>query len=141
MRVLIALMCVFTAVPVFAQDRRARDNDRTSQGIPPGHLPPPGECRVWYDGRPPGQQPPPTSCREAERVVSRERRARVIYGNDSRRGNESRRGIRLPGWLGGRDQRTEGRDREREREAERRDQEEERNRDGGANRVPPEARR
>ena len=33
-----------------------------SLGIPPGHLPPPGECRVWYPGRPPGQQPPPGPC-------------------------------------------------------------------------------
>jgi len=31
-------------------------------GIPPGHLPPPGECRVWYPGVPPGQQPPPFKC-------------------------------------------------------------------------------
>jgi hypothetical protein len=31
-------------------------------GIPAGHLPPPGACRVWYVGREPGQQPPPTSC-------------------------------------------------------------------------------
>jgi hypothetical protein len=30
--------------------------------IPPGHYPPPGECRVWYAGRPPGQQPPPVRC-------------------------------------------------------------------------------
>jgi hypothetical protein len=51
-------------------------------GIPPGHMPPPGECRVWYDGRPPGQQPPPTSCRDAERMASRGRYARVIYGAD-----------------------------------------------------------
>jgi hypothetical protein len=65
-----------TAVPLAAQGR-----DR-SQGIPPGHLPPPGECRVWYDGRPPGQQPPPTSCRDAERIASRSRDARVIYGGD-----------------------------------------------------------
>ena len=26
-------------------------------GIPPGHLPQPGECRVWIPGTPPGQQP------------------------------------------------------------------------------------
>lgn len=32
-------------------------------GIPPGHLPGPGECRVWFPGRPPGQQPPPHDCR------------------------------------------------------------------------------
>jgi hypothetical protein len=25
-------------------------------GIPPGHLPPPGKCRVWVPGEPPGQQ-------------------------------------------------------------------------------------
>ncbi len=31
-------------------------------GIPPGHLPPPGECRIWYPGSPPGQQPPPGHC-------------------------------------------------------------------------------
>lgn len=49
-----------------------------SQGIPPGHLPPPGQCRVWYDGRPPGQQPAPTSCRDAERTAARHG-ARVIY--------------------------------------------------------------
>jgi hypothetical protein len=31
-------------------------------GIPPGHRPPPGSCRVWYPGVPPGQQPPPGPC-------------------------------------------------------------------------------
>lgn len=30
--------------------------------IPRGHLPPPGECRVWYPGRPSGHQPPPFRC-------------------------------------------------------------------------------
>jgi hypothetical protein len=29
--------------------------------IPPGHLPPPGECRVWYRGVSPGHQPPPSN--------------------------------------------------------------------------------
>src|SRR5262245_58855139 len=62
------------ASPLIAQDRSR------AQGIPPGHLPPPGECRIWYDGRPPGQQPPPTSCPEAERIASADRYARVIYG-------------------------------------------------------------
>lgn len=33
--------------------------------IPPGHLPPPGQCRIWYPGKPPGHQPPPTSCESA----------------------------------------------------------------------------
>jgi hypothetical protein len=31
-------------------------------GIPPGHLPPPGQCRLWYPDRPPGHQPPPERC-------------------------------------------------------------------------------
>jgi len=30
--------------------------------VPPGHLPPPGHCRVWYADRPPGHQPPPVPC-------------------------------------------------------------------------------
>lgn len=46
-------------------------NDRTVPGrrggpavfkIPPGHYPPPGECRLWVPGRPPGHQPPPKPC-------------------------------------------------------------------------------
>jgi len=38
----------------------------TNLRIPEGHLPPPGECRVWYPGRPPGQQPPPVKCASAQ---------------------------------------------------------------------------
>jgi len=30
--------------------------------IPPGHLPPPGQCRIWYPDRPPGHQPRPGPC-------------------------------------------------------------------------------
>src|SRR5688500_14115893 len=30
--------------------------------IPPGHYPPRGACRVWYEGRPPGRQPRATRC-------------------------------------------------------------------------------
>lgn len=30
--------------------------------VPRGHMPPPGQCRVWYPGRPPGHQPPPGNC-------------------------------------------------------------------------------
>lgn len=35
---------------------------RKLNGVPPGHYPKPGECRVWHSGRPPGQQPKPTAC-------------------------------------------------------------------------------
>jgi len=30
-------------------------------GIPPGHLPKAGECRIWIPGTPPGHQPKPKS--------------------------------------------------------------------------------
>jgi hypothetical protein len=60
--------------------RRGRGN---SQGIPPGQMPRAGECRVWIDGVPPGRQPAPTSCDQAERAASRNRNARVIYGDDA----------------------------------------------------------
>ena len=35
--------------------------------IPPGHMPPPGHCRIWYPGEPPGHQPPAGKCSELER--------------------------------------------------------------------------
>ncbi len=31
-------------------------------GVPPGHLPRPGLCRLWFPGRPPGRQPRAASC-------------------------------------------------------------------------------
>ena len=66
---LLALMLLgVVAVPAAAddkKDRRGRDEGRFS--IPPGHLPPPGECRVWYPGVPPGHQPPPFRCDDGYR--------------------------------------------------------------------------
>ena len=88
----IALIVLFgglVATPAFAQGR-----GRNAQGIPPGHLPPDGLCRVWYDGVPPGRQPRPTSCYEAERIASRDSRARVVYGTDTRRNAPVYRGDR-----------------------------------------------
>jgi len=37
-------------------------DDAAPVHVPPGHLPPPGECRIWYPDRPPGHQPPPGPC-------------------------------------------------------------------------------
>lgn len=76
------------AAPIGAQTR-AHTQDR----IPPGHMPPAGACRVWYDGIPPGQQSPPMSCRDAERIAFRSREARVIYGPDSQSSP-----YRVTGW-------------------------------------------
>lgn len=42
-----------------------------SLGIPPGHLPPPGQCRVWMPGQPPGHQPRARSCHRIERDAPR----------------------------------------------------------------------
>lgn len=106
---LVILMIGFMTLPLFAQGR-----GRNKTGIPPGHLPPDGLCRVWYDGVPPGHQPPPTSCREAERVASRDRAARVIYGDRANRNPPVYRdGARYPDdvWRGEdrRQRETEGR--------------------------------
>jgi hypothetical protein len=43
-------------------DGYAPRRHRQAGRIPPGHLPPPGECRVWRPGVPPGHQPPPFRC-------------------------------------------------------------------------------
>ena len=61
------------AAPLAAQGRA---QGRGPSHVPPGHLPPAGMCRVWYDGLPPGRQPAPTSCAAAERRLPRN--ARVI---------------------------------------------------------------
>jgi hypothetical protein len=82
----LGIVALLTA-PVAAQGRGRRSS---SQGIPPGHLPPSGQCRVWYEGRPPGHQPPPVNCREAERIAARDPYARVIYGSGSDRADQRR---------------------------------------------------
>jgi len=37
--------------------------------VPPGHMPPPGLCRVWYPDRPPGHQPPVGKCSKLQYQV------------------------------------------------------------------------
>ena len=76
-----AMLFAVAAAPAAAQGKGNGKNK-----VPPGHLPAAGECRVWYDGVPPGRQPAPTrNCDEAERIASRDRNARVLYGSDARR--------------------------------------------------------
>ncbi len=38
-------------------------------GIPPGHFPPPGMCRVWTPGKPPGRQAASRTCHGIERAA------------------------------------------------------------------------
>lgn len=79
------LLLAVCAAPIAAQGQgRGRERDG---GIPPGQMPPAGLCRVWYEGTPPGRQPRAMSCREAERIASRNRNARVIYSDRWSRNN------------------------------------------------------
>src|SRR5437660_1821755 len=48
-------------VLVVPEARAAGPSTAATLGIPPGHLPKPGECRVWIPGVPPGRQPRPQS--------------------------------------------------------------------------------
>lgn len=59
-----------------------------SGGIPAGHKPPPGMCRIWIDGVPPGRQPAPTDCPTA--VRNRPSNGRVIWGDDDRKRESDR---------------------------------------------------
>lgn len=52
---------------------------RRLNGVPPGHFPPPGECRLWVPGRPPGQQARPTACSNLRGRVPAG--AFILYGN------------------------------------------------------------
>jgi len=64
-------------------DRLNRNEIARAQGVPPGQMPPDNLCRVWYNNRPVGRQPSAMDCRRAEAIVSRDRDARVIYGEDA----------------------------------------------------------
>lgn len=76
------------AVPGVPASAHDRDDDRdhgrghASFHIPPGHLPPPGKCRIWYPGRPPGHQPAAGDCSTLSRQVPRG--AYLIGGGDRR---------------------------------------------------------
>ena len=105
---LVLVLLGLAAAPAAAQ---GRGNGRNQ--IPPGHLPAAGECRVWYDGVPPGRQPRPTSCAEAERIASRDRDARVVYGSDRDGRYRDDRRAREDDWRREDDRRRTGRATER----------------------------
>ncbi|HEX2219719.1 MAG TPA: hypothetical protein VHG35_13025 [Gemmatimonadales bacterium] len=50
-------------------EARRSPSTAATLGIPPGHLPPPGQCRVWKRGTPPGHQAKPRSCANIERTA------------------------------------------------------------------------
>lgn len=50
-------------------ETRTRSTPHARLHIPPGHLPGPGECRIWLPGVPPGQQAPTGDCAELARRV------------------------------------------------------------------------
>ena len=53
---------------------------RRLEGVPRGHYPPPGSCRIWYPNRPPGQQPAPTDCQRLANVAL-EPGAFILHGD------------------------------------------------------------
>ncbi len=59
--------CAVYAEP--AADAPRRDGGPAAFKVPPGHMPPPGSCRIWFPDRPPGQQPAPGDCRHLRHHV------------------------------------------------------------------------
>lgn len=53
--------------PAPAPAQKQGKSTAATLGIPPGHLPPPGQCRVWMPGEPPGHQAKARSCANIER--------------------------------------------------------------------------
>lgn len=49
--------------------KHVRKSKRHHIKIPPGHMPPPGKCRIWFYDRPPGHQPQPISCHRIGRRI------------------------------------------------------------------------
>lgn len=75
------------AVAMLAEPAAAQGRS-SARGVPPGHLPPAGMCRVWIEGVPPGRQPRVTDCRTARYQAAR-LNGRVIYGDDFARKGKS----------------------------------------------------
>ena len=86
---LIATTAALIAFAVLASVAEAQGRGHKAGKVPPGHLPPAGLCRVWYDGVPPGHQPRATSCANARYEAARSG-GRVIYGGGSRDDRDDR---------------------------------------------------
>lgn len=69
------IAALLAASPLEAQFGRKND------GVPPGHRPPAGLCRIWIDGVPAGQQAAPTDCGTA--VRNRPANGRVLFGDEN----------------------------------------------------------
>lgn len=79
-RLLVGCLFVFGATACSAvrpakETKPAPQSKRSSApaarlGVPPGHLPPPGQCRVWVPGTPPGRQSPARDCAGIERSAA-----------------------------------------------------------------------
>ena len=54
-----------SAVP--SSGTSGRRSTAATLGIPPGHLPAAGQCKVWIPGKPPGHQASSRDCRGIER--------------------------------------------------------------------------
>ena len=70
MAILAAAACNLVSSPPPAQPEpapRRSPSTAATLGIPPGHLPSPGLCRVWVPGKPPGHQAKARSCSNIER--------------------------------------------------------------------------
>ena len=59
----VAVGCTRTTrtVLVVPEARTEGPSTAATLGVPPGHLPKPGQCRVWIPDVPPGHQPRPKS--------------------------------------------------------------------------------
>jgi len=77
MRLALSLALVGTVIasaPLAAQGRA-----RPADGVPEGHKPPAGMCRIWLPNVPAGKQAAPTDCATA--VRNRPANATVIFGD------------------------------------------------------------
>lgn len=63
---------------VLVSASEGRHAPRGLSKVPPGHYPPPGQCRIWHLGTPPGHQPPPAPC--ASLIGRVPRGSFILYG-------------------------------------------------------------